>query len=82
MTLVFYTMKVKPFLKDHPTGHKDVVSQNMWCLVTGSITLKYQTLETGRWFLKTGFTVQLTALTRNDSHYTYSLERRYINFLE
>ncbi len=31
---------VEPVLKDHPIGHKNVVSQDRWPLVTGSITLK------------------------------------------
>ena len=31
---------VKPVLKDHPTGHKNMVSQDRWSLVRGSFTLK------------------------------------------
>ncbi len=29
---------VKPVLKDHPIGHKNVVCQDRWSLVTGSVT--------------------------------------------
>ncbi len=35
---LLYTMK--PVLKDHPIGHKNMVSQGRWSLVTGSFTLK------------------------------------------
>ncbi len=31
---------VKPSLKDHPIGHKNVVCQDRWSLVTGSVILK------------------------------------------
>ncbi len=34
---------VEPVLKDHPIGHTNVVSQDRWSLVTGSITLKCRT---------------------------------------
>ncbi len=34
---------VEPVLKDHPIGHKDVVFQDRWSLVTGAIALKYRT---------------------------------------
>ncbi len=34
---------VEPVLKDHPIGHTNVVSQDRWSLVTGSITLKWRT---------------------------------------
>ncbi len=31
---------VEPVLKDHPIGHKNVVCQDRWFLVTGSVILK------------------------------------------
>ncbi len=31
---------VEPVLKDHPIGHKNVVCQDRWSLVTGSVILK------------------------------------------
>ena len=31
---------VEPVLKDHPIGPKNVVSQDRWSLVTGSVALK------------------------------------------
>ncbi len=31
---------VEPVLKDRPTGHKNMISQDRWSLVTGSVTLK------------------------------------------
>ena len=31
---------VKPVLKDNPIGHKNVVCQDRWSLVTGSVILK------------------------------------------
>ncbi len=31
---------VEPVLKDHPIGHKNVVGQDRWSLVTGSVVLK------------------------------------------
>ena len=30
----------EPVLKDHPIGHTNVVSQDRWSLVTGSVTMK------------------------------------------
>ncbi len=36
---------VEPALKDHPIGHKNVVSQDMWSLVTGSISFNFSTVE-------------------------------------
>ncbi len=54
---------VEPVLKDHPIGHKNMVSQDRWSLVTGSFTLKCRTFHQismifqDRWSLKTGFTV-------------------------
>ncbi len=59
---------VECVLKDHPIGHKNVVSQDRWFLVTGSVILKVGpsaknvwSLKTGglswQWSLKTGFTV-------------------------
>ncbi len=38
---------VKPALKDHPNGHKNMVSQDRWSLVTGSVTLKCGTFCKG-----------------------------------
>ncbi len=35
---VSYT--VEPVFKDHPNGHKNVVCQDRWSLVTGSVVLK------------------------------------------
>ncbi len=32
---------VEPILKDCPIGHKNVVCQDRWSLVTGSVILKY-----------------------------------------
>ncbi len=34
------TSTVEPVLKDHPIGHKNVVCQDRWSLVTGSVILK------------------------------------------
>ncbi len=51
---------VEPMLEDHPIGHKNIVSQDRWSLVTGSFTLKCPKLVAlqDRWSLKTtGFTV-------------------------
>ncbi len=31
---------VEPFLKDHPIDDKNVVSQDRWLLMTGSVVLK------------------------------------------
>ena len=31
---------VEPALKDRPIGHKNMVSQDRWLLVTGSVALK------------------------------------------
>ncbi len=31
---------LEPVLRDHPFGHKEVVSQDRWSLVTGSVVLK------------------------------------------
>ncbi len=31
---------VEPVLKDHPIDHKNVVSEDRWSVMTGSITLK------------------------------------------
>ncbi len=62
---------VEPVLKDHPFGHKNVVSQDSWSLVTGSVVLKCWSdsaknvwpFKTGvlpwQWSLKTGFTVHV-----------------------
>ncbi len=36
---------VEPVLKDAPIGHKNVVSQDRWSLVTGSVALKCGTLR-------------------------------------
>ena len=33
---------VEPVLKDHPIGHKNVVHQDRWWKVTGSVILKYK----------------------------------------
>ncbi len=33
------TTTVEPVLKDRSIGHKDIVSQDRWSLVTGSFTL-------------------------------------------
>ena len=35
---------VEPVLEDRPIGHKNVVSQDRWSLVTGSVAMKYRTL--------------------------------------
>ncbi len=52
-----FTNTVEPALKDHPIGHKNMVSQDRWSLVTGSVALKcgtfcqeYVVLQ-GRWSL-------------------------------
>ncbi len=39
---LWYT--VEPVLEDHPMGHKNVVSQDRWSLVTGLTTMKCMTL--------------------------------------
>ena len=36
----FYGGTVEPVLKDHPIDHKNVVCQDRWSLVTGSVILK------------------------------------------
>ena len=53
---------VEPILKDHPIGHKNVVCQDRWSLVTGSVLLKCRSCQKrvvcqDRWSLMTGFTV-------------------------
>ncbi len=35
-----YTCTAEPVLKDHPIGHKNVVCQDRWSLVTGLVILK------------------------------------------
>ncbi len=50
---------VEPVLKDRPIGHKDMVSQGRWSLVTGSIALKSGTCQEyvvlqDRWSLVAG----------------------------
>ena len=63
---------VEPIMKDHPIGRTNVVSQDRWPLVTGSVTstLKCRnfsrniwSFKTGgvswQWSLRTGFTVLL-----------------------
>ena len=58
---------VEPVFKDHPIGHKNVVSQDRWSQGTGSIILKHRSLgqkwvvAQDRWSLKTGFTVHSTS---------------------
>ncbi len=58
-------------LKNHPIGHKNVVCQDRWSLVTGSVILKFRffcqnvwSIKTGglswQWSLKIGFTVHCT----------------------
>ena len=37
-TGMYNCLTVEPVLKDCPIGHKNVVSQNRWSLVTGSVT--------------------------------------------
>ncbi len=36
---------VEPVLKDHPIGHKNVVCQDRWSLVTGSVILKCRSCQ-------------------------------------
>ena len=54
---------VEAVLKDHPIGHKNVVCQDRWSLLTGSVILKCRSfcpkcvVFQDRWSLKTGFTV-------------------------
>ncbi len=56
---------VEPVLKDHPIDHNNLVCQDRWSLVTGSVTLKCRAfcqkcvVCQDRWSLKTGFTVVL-----------------------
>ena len=45
-TINVYT--VEPVLKDHPIGHRNVVCQDRWSLVTGSVIMKC----TGRSFCR------------------------------
>ncbi len=63
---------VEPVLKDHPIGHKNVVCQDRWSLVTGSVYRKCRSIcwrcmvcqDSGlswQWSLKTGFTVTTCA---------------------
>ncbi len=42
LTQKYYQVKytVEPALKDRPIGHKNMVSQDRWSLVTGSVALK------------------------------------------
>ena len=35
----------RTFLKDHPIGHENVVCQNRWSLVTGSVILKWRSFR-------------------------------------
>ncbi len=56
---------VEPLLEDCPNGHKNVVSQDRWSLVTGSITLKYRTCPEylvfqGRWSHYSGLSRQVS----------------------
>ena len=62
---------VEPVLKDHPIGHKNVVFQDRWSLVTDSVTctLKFWTFWpfktcglSWQWSLKTGSTVHIFAI--------------------
>ncbi len=54
---------VEALLKDHPIGHKNVVSQDRWSLVTGSVMLKCRSfchkcvVFQDRWSHMAGFTV-------------------------
>ncbi len=65
-----YTVEL--ILKDHPTDHKNVVCQDRWSMVTGSLgmhcnaepsAMNMWSFKTGslswQWSLKTGFTVYL-----------------------
>ena len=38
-----HSYTVEPVLKDHPIGHKNMVSQDRWSLATDSFKLKYWT---------------------------------------
>ncbi len=38
-----HCLTVEPVLKDQPIGHKNVVSQDRWSFVTGSVVLKSRT---------------------------------------
>ncbi len=50
-------------VENHPIGHKNVVCQDRWSLVTGSVILKCKSfcqkcmVFQDRWSLKIGFTV-------------------------
>ncbi len=43
MASVVISNTVEPLLKDHPFRHRNVVSQDWWSLVTGSVVLKCRT---------------------------------------
>ncbi len=65
----------KPDLKDHAIGHKNVVCQDRWPLVTGSVILKY----TCRSFRRNGLSRQMVS---HDSGLSIqvSLYRELLNF--
>ncbi len=60
---------VEPVLKDNPIGHKDVVCQDRWYPVTGTVILKCRSFCQqcvvchDRWSLKTDYTVPDTPCT-------------------
>ncbi len=53
----FKCYTIEPVLKDHPIGHKNVVCQDRWSLVTGSVILNCRSfcqkcvVCQDRWFL-------------------------------
>ncbi len=65
--------KVKYVLKDHPIGHKNVVCQDRWSLVTGSVILKCRSLCQkcvvcqGRWSL-------MAVVSQDRFHYSHFVE--------
>ncbi len=48
------TDTVEPLLKDHPIGHKYMVPQDRWSLVTGWVALKCRLSARSIWSFKTG----------------------------
>ncbi len=48
------TYTVESALKDYPIGHKNMVFQDRWSLVTGSVALKCRLSARSMWSFKTG----------------------------
>ncbi len=57
---------VEPVLKDHPIGHRNVVSQDRWSLVTVSVYWNVGPSAKNGWLLKTGGLIMLMAVVSQD----------------